>query len=168
MDWDTQTSAILDGQVDVGYLRMPVRTDGLCTVTVAEEPCEVLLPATHRLAAKDALELSDLSTDLLLQPAPVVPGWIGESAAAADHAAPTFATVEEKLEHVAAGAGVVVLPRSAAGYYTRPDVAHVRISDLDPIRIVLAWDRSRDEPLIDEYAEIARALSTAAVDARPE
>ena len=168
MEWATQTSAILDGQIDLGYLRMPMQTDGLHTVTVAEEPCEVLLPAAHRLADKDALELSDLSTELLLQPAPMIPGWTGESAAEDDHPRPTITTVEEKLEHVAAGVGVVVLPRSAAGYYTRLDVAHVRISDLAPVRIVLAWDRSRHDPLIDEYAEIAQSLGLAAVDARPE
>ncbi|HEY9294535.1 MAG TPA: LysR substrate-binding domain-containing protein [Microlunatus sp.] len=163
LDWARQTSSILDGEVDVAFLRLLVDTEGLETVPLADEPWEVLLPADHRLADKDALELSDLSGEMLLQPVSTIPGWPGRSAVDSDRGLPSISSVEEKLEHVAAGSGVVAMPRSAAGYYTRSDVAHVPITDLDPIQIVLAWDRSRQEPLISEYAEIAESLGVAAV-----
>jgi DNA-binding transcriptional LysR family regulator len=65
-------------------------------------------------------------------------------------------TVEEKLEHVAAGRGVVVLPLSTATFYPRPDAAHVPIVDIPPNRVCLAWDAARHLELITEFIEIAQ------------
>jgi DNA-binding transcriptional LysR family regulator len=67
--------------------------------------------------------------------------------------------VEEKLERVAAGRGIVVFPLSTATFYTRPDIVHVPISDIGPTHVCLAWDSSRRSPLIAEYAEIAQELA---------
>jgi DNA-binding transcriptional LysR family regulator len=63
--------------------------------------------------------------------------------------------VEEKLEHVAAGRGVVVLPLSTATYYTRPDVTHVAIDDISPNQVCLAWESGRRSKLIQDFAAIA-------------
>jgi len=41
-------------------------------------------------------------------------------------------TVEEKLELVAGGAGIAILPLSTARFYRRPDVAFCVITDLAP------------------------------------
>ena len=46
---------------------------------------------------------------------------------------PYYRSVEEKLEHVASGRGVIVLPLSStATFFTRPDVTHVGIDDIPP------------------------------------
>lgn len=70
-------------------------------------------------------------------------------------AGPAIRTVEEKLEHVAAGRGVVVLPLSTATFYTRPDVSYVAISDIGPNQVCLTWDAARASMLIQEFAAIA-------------
>jgi hypothetical protein len=75
-------------------------------------------------------------------------------------------TVEEKLEHVATGSGVVVLPLSTATFYPRPDVTHVVIDDIPPNRVVLAWDSARRAPLIQEFVAIAVEYRSTAVFAR--
>ena len=75
---------------------------------------------------------------------------------------PFFRTVEEKLEHVAAGHGVVVLPMSTAVFYTRPDLSHVLVSDIAPNQVCLAWDSLRRSDLIREYVAIARTVCSAA------
>jgi DNA-binding transcriptional LysR family regulator len=69
--------------------------------------------------------------------------------------APVFRTVEEKLEHVAAGHGIVLLPLSTAVFYTRPGIAYLHVSDIAPNQVCLAWDAARCSPLIQDFAAIA-------------
>ena len=49
-------------------------------------------------------------------------------------------TVEEKLEHVAAGRGIIVLPLSATLYYSRPDIVYVPVLDAEPDEVLLAYE----------------------------
>jgi hypothetical protein len=75
-------------------------------------------------------------------------------------ARPRLRSVEKKLEHVAAGNGIVVLPESTATFYTRPAVTHVHATGIAPSQVCQAWDNARDSVLAREYAEIARAAET--------
>jgi DNA-binding transcriptional LysR family regulator len=63
--------------------------------------------------------------------------------------------VEEKLEHVAAGHGVVLLPLSTADFYTRPGVSYSQVSDVPPNQVCLAWDAAHRSRLIQDFAAIA-------------
>ncbi|MFI7618740.1 hypothetical protein ACIBP6_46695 [Nonomuraea terrae] len=60
--------------------------------------------------------------------------------------------MEEKLEHVAQGHGVIVLPLSVVTFYTRPDVTCVPIADIPPNQMCLDWDSTRRNPLTGEFA----------------
>lgn len=152
--WQDQVATLLDGRVDVGYLRMPFDSSGLRTVGLFTESRVVMLPADHPLAGKPGLELADLLGEPLLQHAEAVPEWT----VAGGHIAavlPRSGTVEEKLEHVAMGRGVSVLPESTARYYQRPDVTWVSVDDLGPNEVRLAWLSSRRNPLIAEFVRLA-------------
>ena len=78
------------------------------------------------------------------------------SGTAAARRVPPFRTVEEKLEHVAAGRGIVVLPMSTATFYTRPDISHVLVCDIAPNLAWLSLDRMRRSAPIRAYVAIAR------------
>jgi DNA-binding transcriptional LysR family regulator len=121
----------------------------------------VALPVTHRLAGKDAVKIADLAGEHLLQDPDAVPEWRDiavELRTGREPVAP-IAIVEEKLEKVAAGDGVVIFPLSTATFYTRPDVTHIPVSDIGPGQVCLAWDSTRRSPLINEYAVMAEELS---------
>lgn len=159
--WDDQADAIRDGRVDIGYVRMPLDQRGLRVRPLLAEPRVAVLPAGHRLAGKGAIGIADLADEHLLQHPDVVPEW--RDIASASHARgrralPLMRTVEEKLEHVAAGHGVVVLPLSVASFYTRPDIVHVTVDGIGPNQVCLAWDSARRSPLVQEFAAIAMAL----------
>ena len=62
--------------------------------------------------------------------------------------------MQEKLEHLAVGIEILVLPLSAA-FYHRPDITHVPVADIAPSQVCLAWDSSRRSELIAEYVAIA-------------
>jgi DNA-binding transcriptional LysR family regulator len=158
--WDDQTEVVLDGRVDVSYVRLPVDQHGLQIRPLLAEPRVAALPLDHPLAAKDGINISDLAHEHLLQNPDAVPEWRDiavELRSGRGEPPRPMRTVEEKLEHVAAGHGLVVLPLSTATFYTRPDITWVPIDDIGPNRVCLAWDDARTEPLIHEFIEIATA-----------
>jgi DNA-binding transcriptional LysR family regulator len=69
-----------------------------------------------------------------------------------------------KLEQVAAGRGILVLPESTAKFYTRPDVVHRDVTDLSDGEVALAFDARRTSPEIDAIVEFAQLVgNTSAV-----
>jgi DNA-binding transcriptional LysR family regulator len=123
------------------------------------------------LAGKDTISVADLADEHLLQDPGAVPEWrdiATEMRTRRRHCEPAFRTVEEKLEHVAAGHGIVVLPLSTAVFYTRPGVAYSHVSDIPPNQVCLAWDATRRSPLIRDFAALAADHSPVASQAEPD
>jgi len=157
--WDSQTAVLHDGRADVSYVRLPVDQHRLQLQPLFSEPRVAALPADHRLAGKPAASITDLAEDHLLQHPDAVPEWrdIAAELRGRRRTAPprVIHTVEEKLEHVAAGRGIVILPESTATYYQRPDVSYVQLTDIPPTEVALAYASARRSPLIAEFVAIA-------------
>jgi DNA-binding transcriptional LysR family regulator len=160
--WEDQTEVLRDGRADVSIVRLPIDQSGLTVRPLFDEPRVAILPADHRLAGKPVIRIGDLADEHLLQDPDAVPEWrdiaveLREGTAAR---VPTFHSVEEKLEHVAAGNGISVIPLSTAGFYTRPDVVRVPIEDIGPNHVCLAWSATRRSRIIYTFADLAAELS---------
>jgi DNA-binding transcriptional LysR family regulator len=168
--WDDQTDVLHDGRADVSYIRLPVDQSGLRVQALLAEPRVAVFPASHRLAGKDMISIADLAGEHLLQDSAAVPEWrdiAAEMRSRRRASVPAFRTVEEKLEHVAAGHGIVVLPLSTAVFYTRPGVAYSHVSDIAPNQVCLAWDATRRSRLIQDFAAIATDYPPVASAAEP-
>jgi len=76
-------------------------------------------------------------------------------------------SVEEKLEYVAAGRGIIVLPLSATRYYTRPDVVYVPVPDAEPDEVLLASEAGRRSRLVADFTAAARAAAEADAEVTP-
>ncbi|MGA5820669.1 LysR family transcriptional regulator [Kitasatospora sp. NPDC094028] len=155
--WADQARVVLDGRVDVSFVRLPVDGQGLVVRPLFAERRVAVLPAGHRLAGEVSVSMAELGGELLLQDPDFVPEWrdLPRVAGAPERSRPRADTVEEKLEYVAAGEGMVVLPWSMAAFYTRSDVVHVPVSDVAPHRVCLAWAAGRTSPLLVEFVELA-------------
>ncbi|MFE1962214.1 LysR family transcriptional regulator [Streptomyces sp. NPDC059479] len=156
--WEDQADVVRDGRVDVSYVRMPIDPAGLGTVPLLTEQRVVVLPGNHRLAGKESVGIADLVNEHLLQNPDAVPEWRDMVAARGGRerrSQPLIHTTEEKLEHVAARRGVVVLPLSAAMFYTRPDIGYVPVDDIPPSHVCLAWASGRHHGLVEEFTGIA-------------
>jgi DNA-binding transcriptional LysR family regulator len=79
-------------------------------------------------------------------------------------------SVEEKLEHVAAGHGIIVLPLSATQYYSRPDVVYVPMLDAELDQVYLASEATRRSKLITGFIRVAQQTlsSSGTASARAE
>jgi DNA-binding transcriptional LysR family regulator len=169
--WDDQTAVLHDGRADVSYIRLPADQSGLQIRALLAEPRVAVFPSDHRLAGKDTISIADLADEHLLQDPGAVPEWrdiAAEMRTRHRRSAPVFRTIEEKLEHVAAGHGIVLLPLSTAVFYTRPGVAHSHVSDIPPNQVCLAWDATRRSRLIQDFAAIATDHPPVASRAEPD
>ncbi|MFI5975575.1 LysR family transcriptional regulator [Streptomyces sp. NPDC051452] len=155
IEWDDQERLILDGTVDVAYVRRPVHEDGLELRLLYGEPRVAMLPEDHRLAGKSELTLADLDGETWLRYSDPRPGDL------------PIRTIEEKFECVAAGTGITLVPRSVALQYSRPDISYVPVVDAAPDEVLLAWAAGRRSPLITAFAEAAAAVGPPEGPGRP-
>ena len=165
LEWDDQAAMLLDGRVDVAYVRLPIDETGLRVTPLFTEPRVVVLSADHRLAGKELLTEADLAGEPLI--------WhVDPHTQPTRHPHPTTGHfvrgVEEKLEHVAAGRGISFLPRSATAFYSRPDISYVPIPELTPDQVCLAVAESRESPLVDAFLAAARAVGETTARATAE
>jgi DNA-binding transcriptional LysR family regulator len=161
--WNDQVESILDGRVDLGLVRMPVPTRGLTVERLFAEARLAVLPRSHPLVGRAALDVGALAELELLQSPDAVPEWrdarrrLGLEVPAA-RSYPY--DVEVKLEQVALGLGVAILPASTARFYSRPDLVAKEVVGLGPSEVGVAWAaRRRSEPLV-RAIELAHALRT--------
>jgi DNA-binding transcriptional LysR family regulator len=160
--WDDQVRVLHDGRADVSYIRHPFDRAGLATELLFSEPRVVVLPAEHPLASAPSVLMAELATEQLLQDPAAVPEWAAVAAEVRRRRGPARTasrTVEEKLELVAVGSGIAILPVSTARFYRRDDVVFVPVADLPPTEVRLAWDASRRSRLVDAFVSTARAAA---------
>ena len=129
-----QRAALLGDDVDMCFVRLPIDTDGLHTISLYVEVPVVVAPKDHPLAAFDDVTLADLT---------------GETFVADDQEA-------TGADRVAWGAGVMIVPLSVARTHSRRDLIHRPVTDAEPTTIALAWLMDNPNELIEEFIGIVR------------
>ena len=159
--WDEPHTALLDHRVDAVVARLPFPTDGLRVTILYDEPRALLIPATHRLAGKESVTLDDIADE----PIPRFPdaAWNAfwrvdprpDGSRAPD--GPLVNAMEDKLELIAGGEAVAIVPGGELIAGFRPDLTTVPLHGVEPSRIVIATragDRSR---LVADFVKAAQA-----------
>jgi DNA-binding transcriptional LysR family regulator len=166
IEWDDQTSMLLDGRIDVAYVRLPIDETGLRVAPLYTEPRVAVLPAGHRLAGREQITEADLGGEPLIWPADASPQPTRRPHPNAGY---RVRGVDETLEHVAAGRGISFLASSATVFYSRPDISYVPVSDLAPDQVCLAVPASRTSTVVDDFFAAAQAAAeTTAECGNPE
>ncbi|WP_447034693.1 LysR family transcriptional regulator [Streptomyces sp. DSM 118878] len=156
IEGDEQAAMLLDGRIDVGYVRLPIDEVGLRVTPLYTEPRVAVLPVGHRLAGKAEVTEDDLAGEPLV--------WHADPSTQPTrrphpNAGYLVRGVDETLEHVAAGRGISFLARSATVFYSHPDISYVPIPGLAPDQVCLAVAASRTSPLVDDFLTAARATA---------
>ncbi|QUX26004.1 LysR family transcriptional regulator [Nocardiopsis sp. MT53] len=152
-------------QVDALVIRtpLPIPADGLDLVVLYAEPRVLLVPASHRLAGKESVTVADISAEPLvgctgagadwtafwrLEPRPGdVPAPLG----------PTLAdTYDDKIEAIAEGNAVAVVPSGDLRHTLRPGLIAVPVEEVEPCRVVVATRSADTGPLVAEFVESAK------------
>ncbi|MBK3579422.1 LysR family transcriptional regulator [Streptomyces sp. MBT65] len=159
--WHDQVEVLHDARADVGIVRLPIDPAGLEVRPLYTEPRLVMVASSHRLAGKETVRVADLAADHLLQDPDAVPEWRDiavELRTGERRPVPAIHSVEEKLELVAGGQGIAVIPASTANFYTRADIKAIPVEDLGPNQVAVAWPAGRTAGLVKEFVDAATAL----------
>ena len=129
-----------DTREEISFARLPINAKGLQVRDLGGEPRGVVLARNHPLAGAPGYRLPELADEHLLQSPGAVPEWAGvatEMLQGSRQSGPDDRLgVEEKLENVARGRGIAILPASVIVSYLRRDVWHEPILDIPPNRVV--------------------------------
>ncbi len=165
-DFSRPDAGFETGEVDVAFLRPPLRIPDLTYLPLMQEPRVVCLPEGHRLAGHEYVRVKDIIDEPIIAAPTEDEVWRGYwilrpqregRPANVVEEAPTF---EAELQAVAAGRGISTTGLTAARYYSRPGVTFSVIADLPPCEVALAW---RDESLgtVSRFVEVARHVKRA-------
>jgi DNA-binding transcriptional LysR family regulator len=153
---------LLDGTLDLGFLRDGEARDGLTIETILREPFVAVLPARHKLAAKPVLSVAALKDEPFVLFARRMGGLAYDRTVACCEAegfrpdfvqdAPQWPTV---LRLVAAGLGVSLAP-SCVARITTPGVVCKRVRSRHWTSIDIAMKTKLDNPATEAFLAIAR------------
>jgi DNA-binding transcriptional LysR family regulator len=176
--WNEPRAALLDHRVDAVVARLPFPTGQLHVTVLYDEPRALLVPLDHRLAGKESVTLDDIAGEPLPRARQSDPAWDAfwridprpDGSPAPD--GPVIESVEDKIELVAGGQAVAIIPAVPRLNSLRPDLTTIPLEGVDPSHVVLATragDRSRLVAAFRKYtqAHLAGPASAGPVSVPP-
>jgi DNA-binding transcriptional LysR family regulator len=158
-----QVDFLIDGRVDVCFVRLPMADDAFTVLPLFPEPRVAAVPSSHPLAGSPAIDVKQVSDLPLLQDPDEVPEWHGAVAVPPPMPASDRQrrpTIEESLERVALGTGVFVLPAGLADFYRREDISYVPLQDVAARMVALAYHKHRTMPELGQFADLVTTMLT--------
>jgi DNA-binding transcriptional LysR family regulator len=157
-----QTSALLDGTLDLGFLRDGEPRDGLSIESILRERFIAVLPARHKLAGSETIRPGDLRNE----PFVLFARWMGPlafdrtlSCCEADgfrpnvvQEAPQWPTV---VRLVAAGSGISLAPACVADFAV-PGVVYKKVRSRHWTSIDIGLKPNLNNPTVEAFLNIVR------------
>ncbi len=135
IDPAAQVAVLDDGRADLSFGRLPIDGDHLSVIPLYGETTVVVVPKQHPVSLFETVTLDDL---------------VGEDRV------PHSLSVEDAIELVAAGGGILVIPQSIARLHARKDVVSRPVTDAAESRVAIAWLAERTTPQIEAFVGIVR------------
>jgi DNA-binding transcriptional LysR family regulator len=163
--WWDHAAALRDGRADVGFVRLPLPTEGLELRPLYTEPVCVALPAGHPLAEMTSVDITALADEPVLRYADADPEWNAfwtfDPRPDGSHPppGPYVHDMEEIVAYVRAARGVAYLPLPTTAAIAPPGVTFVHVDDFPPGQVVLAWDADRPPRHIPVLISAARGIA---------
>lgn len=145
-----QRRAVVDGAVDMCFVRLPIDRDGLHLIPLYDEQPVLWLSKDHILAALDEVTAEDLAED---------------GTRVLHDASP------ESIDLATYSAAVLRVPMSIARSGSRKDMTYLPVVDAEPTTVGLAWLVDNEHPLIEDFIGVVRGRtvnSTRTAQARGE
>jgi DNA-binding transcriptional LysR family regulator len=152
-------SVLRESLADVAFVRLPIDGEGLSAIRLYDEVPVVVVAKDNPLSELEEVRLAELADEHLIQHPDEVEGWSDIATEMIDGTRPDLpepASVEDALDLVAAGTGIVVLPHSVARLHARKDVVARPVLDLPETQIALCWMAGDPSDRIEEFIGIVR------------
>ncbi|MFJ3202962.1 LysR family transcriptional regulator [Streptomyces sp. NPDC086989] len=155
------TGALSDKRVDALIARapLPLATDDVFTTPLYEEPRMLVVPRGHPLANRTSVTAEELAGEEAAHCAFETADWASYRILGAD--VPPIESYEDKLELVASGRAIAVLPVGDRRSSLRPDLVTVPVKGAPPSQVVLVSRKGDPNPMISNLRSAAKAALTA-------
>ncbi|MFD0866616.1 LysR substrate-binding domain-containing protein, partial [Tessaracoccus lubricantis] len=130
-----QRRALVAGDVDMCFVRLPIEREGLHVIPLYEEQPVLWLSKDHILAALDEVTAQDLADD-------------GTRV--------VFDASPESIDLATYSAAVLRVPMSIARSGSRKDMVYLPVVDAEPTTVGLAWRVDDEHPLIEDFIGVVR------------
>ncbi|PPH09375.1 LysR family transcriptional regulator [Rathayibacter sp. AY1C1] len=157
-----QEQALLDGRAQLSFVRGDVSSSALSSIHLYDEQPVAVVGREHALAAADELDVAELAGEHLLQDPEDVPEWAAVAEELADGSRrplPRMAGLDDAVEQVAAGVGVLIVPQSVARVHSRKDVTAVPVTGVAPSSVRLAWVTGDKGDDVEDFIGVVRGRS---------
>ncbi len=159
--FDRAVDPLLDGELDIGLLRVPSEVRSLTAVPLFTEPASVQVRESHPAARARSIEVSDLFDEQwnalpMSTPAAWNRYWV--CADQRGQGLPKIAGYGRTMTEVAslvAFRRLVSLVPSSATRQSHPGVRNVPARGVEPFRVAVLHPESKPTPLIDSFVETA-------------
>ncbi|SMH45632.1 LysR substrate binding domain-containing protein [Rathayibacter oskolensis] len=162
IDEREQESVLRDGRALLAFVRGEIASDAVSSIHLYDEQPVAVLWREHPLADAEGVEVADLAEEHLLQDPAEVPEWAALAVEIADGSRrplPVLRDLDDAVEQVAAGVGVLILPQSVARVHSRKDVTAVPVSGVAPTSVRLAWLTEEKSDDIEDFIGVVRGRS---------
>jgi DNA-binding transcriptional LysR family regulator len=157
-----QRHALLNRQIDVGFVRPQAADPRLIYEAIWREPVVVALPGNHPLTRRTIVDVSDLETELFVLLAPEDPGSLYDQVFAVSRRAGFTPRVAHRVPDlhavialVAAGLGIGPVPAALQGFKRRGVAYRPLRPHTFGIEMGLAWRRDDDSALVQQFRRVA-------------
>jgi len=158
---DESRAALLEHRVDAVVARLPFPTGQLDVTVLYDEPRVLVVPTDHRLAGKESVTIDDIADEPL--PRTLDPAWNAfwridprpDGRPAPD--GPLIKAVEDKIELIAGGQAVAIIPATAPVSGLRSDLTTIPIKGVEPSHVALATRAGDRGRLVTAFRKCARA-----------
>lgn len=139
IDVSEQEDVVRDGAVDMCLVRDLEKPPGWHLIPLYREQPVVVASIDHPVSAYDEIDIGELVDEY-------------------QHEVPPL-SARDAVEAVAAGTGVVVLPKSVARLHHRKDVRAVPVTGVEESPVGLAWLIDNEDPDVQTFIGIVRGRS---------
>lgn len=157
-----QIALLHTGRADMGFVRLPVDRAGLSVIPLYAEIPVVVAPKDHEVAVFDEVPVAELAAEYLLQDPELFPEWrdvSDEIRAGTRRSLPPIGSLDEALDLVEAGIGILILPMSVARQFSRKELRYRPITGVAASQVGLAWLAEKTDPVIEEFIGVVRGRS---------
>ncbi|MFI7537843.1 LysR family transcriptional regulator [Streptosporangium sp. NPDC049376] len=153
--------ALSDKRVDALIARtpLPLAADDVFTTPLYEEPRMLVVPRGHPLADRASVTAEELADEETAPCAFETADWTSYRILGAG--VPPIESYEDKLELVAGGRAIAVLPVGDRRSSLRPDLVTVPIEGAPPSQVVLVSRKGDPNPMIKSLRLAAKAILAA-------
>lgn len=133
-----QRDVLTAGEADIAFVRLPIDREGLSVIRLYEEVPVVVVPREHPVSLYESITLADLDGETI-----------------------RTEPVDEAIDLVVAGAGILLLSQSIARQHARRDLITRPVTDAAVIEIALAWLSDATTEDVEEFIGIVRGRTAA-------